>query len=49
MALRDWKVFVFPTSFVLDTEGQIRLGVFGEIDWEAPEVVRAIEALLPAR
>jgi len=48
-ALRAWKVFVFPTSFVLDAEGQIRLGVFGEVDWEAPEVVRAIEALLPAR
>jgi thiol-disulfide isomerase/thioredoxin len=48
-ALRAWKVFVFPTSFVLDAQGQIRLGVFGEIDWEAPEVVRAIEALLPAR
>lgn len=46
-ALRAWKVFVFPTSFVLDAHGQIRLGVFGEIDWEAPEVVRAIEALLP--
>jgi thiol-disulfide isomerase/thioredoxin len=48
-ALKAWKVFVFPTSFVLDTDGRIRFGVFGEIEWDAPEALERIEALLPAR
>lgn len=46
-ALRDWRVFVFPTSFVLDADGRIRLGVFGEIEWDLPEVVTPILGLMP--
>ena len=46
--LKRWKVFVFPTSFVLDVEGNIRLGVFGEVEWDNPEVMEKIVALLPA-
>ena len=46
--LKRWKVFVFPTSFVLDVEGNIRLGVFGEVEWDSPEVMEKIVALLPA-
>jgi thiol-disulfide isomerase/thioredoxin len=46
-ALKRWKVFVFPTSFVLDPAGQIRYGVFGEIEWDSAEVVRLIEELMP--
>jgi len=45
--LKAWKVFVFPTSYVLDTEGRIRLGVFGEIEWDGPEVVQQVLELLP--
>ena len=43
-----WKVFVFPTSYVIDTEGRIRLGVYGEVAWDSPSVVEKIEALLSA-
>ncbi len=46
-ALRAWKVFVFPTSFVLDAEGRIRLGVFGEVEWDSPAVVNPILDLMP--
>jgi len=45
--LKRWKVFVFPTSFVLDTRGNIRLGVFGEVEWDSPEVMEKILGLLP--
>jgi thiol-disulfide isomerase/thioredoxin len=48
VALKSWKVFVFPTSFVLDPAGQIRLGVFGEVEWDSPEVLEKIDGLLPA-
>lgn len=46
--LKAWKVFAFPTSFIVDRDGKIRLAVFGEVDWEAPEVVAKIEKLFPA-
>jgi thiol-disulfide isomerase/thioredoxin len=46
--LKRWKVFVFPTSFVLDAKGRIRLGVFGEVEWDSPEVLETIAGLLPA-
>jgi len=45
--LRAWKVFVFPTSYVIDANGRIRLGAFGELDWDAPEVMEQIRNLLP--
>jgi thiol-disulfide isomerase/thioredoxin len=45
--LKSWKVFVFPTSFVLDTQGNIRLGVFGEVEWDSPEVMEKLVSLLP--
>jgi thiol-disulfide isomerase/thioredoxin len=48
VALKRWKVFVFPTSFVLDPAGRIRLGVFGEVEWDSPEVLEQIYGLLPA-
>jgi thiol-disulfide isomerase/thioredoxin len=48
-ALKAWKVFVFPTSFVLDGSGRIRLAVFGEVEWDRPEVLEAITALLPGQ
>jgi len=46
--LKSWKVFVFPTSFVLDAKGNIRLGVFGEVEWDSPEVMEKVVELLPA-
>lgn len=47
VVLKSWKVFVFPTSFILDGEGRIRLGVFGEVEWDSPEVMAKVVALLP--
>jgi thiol-disulfide isomerase/thioredoxin len=45
-ALRDWKVYAFPTSFVVDKNGLIRYGLFGSIDWDAPQVVDKLTALI---
>lgn len=45
-ALKDWKVFVFPTSFVLGPDGRIACALFGEMPWDTGEVVRIVEGLL---
>jgi len=45
-ALRDWRVFAFPTSFVLDAQGHIRFALFGSAEWDAPEVLEKIDVLL---
>lgn len=45
--LKQWKVFVFPTSFVIDTTGRIRLGAIGEVEWDSPEIVEIFKQLLP--
>jgi thiol-disulfide isomerase/thioredoxin len=42
----DWKVFSFPSSFLIDRKGQIRYSFNRAIDWEGPEVLARIEALL---
>jgi thiol-disulfide isomerase/thioredoxin len=46
VSLKPWQVFAFPTSYVLDKQGRLRLGLFGSIEWDAPDVVERIEALL---
>jgi thiol-disulfide isomerase/thioredoxin len=45
-ALKSWKVFVFPTSFVIGPEGRIRYALSGELDWATPDVVGRIAGLL---
>ena len=45
--IKRWKAFVFPTSFVIDAGGHVRLGVYGEVAWDAPDAVGKITSLLP--
>ncbi len=45
-ALRNWKVFAFPTSYLLDRRGVIRYAVFGSIDWDSPQIVSTINTLI---
>jgi len=47
--LKSWKVSVFPTSFILDTEGKLRYSMLGSIEWDEYEAVHKIEGLLPAQ
>lgn len=44
--MKAWRVFVLPTSFLIDKQGQIRYSLSGHIEWDEPEVVAIIEKLL---
>ena len=50
---RAWKVRVFPSSFVVDPDGQLRYLLVGAIDWTAADVEKTLRSLLqssgPAR
>ncbi len=41
-----YKVFMVPTTFVIDRRGIIFKKHFGEQDWTKPEIIKEIEALL---
>lgn len=44
---RAWKVRIFPTSFVVDTQQSVRYLLVGSLDWTAPDVESRLRALLP--
>lgn len=47
-AFRSWGVKVFPTTYLLDTQGNIVYRAVGPLEWDDDEVVQIIESLLPA-
>ncbi len=44
-AIGDWKVFVAPSTFIIDTQGKIRYTLQGGAEWDAPDLMQAILAL----
>jgi len=48
-ALAAWKVFVAPSTFILDPQGRIRYTLQGGAEWDAPEHVEKITALMGKR
>jgi thiol-disulfide isomerase/thioredoxin len=48
-ALADWKVFVAPSTFLVDTKGSIRYTLQGGAEWDAAEYVTKISEMLPTK
>ncbi|MGB5718303.1 MAG: TlpA disulfide reductase family protein [Gammaproteobacteria bacterium] len=46
-ATQAWEVQFYPTSFLIDSEGNIRYTAYGMIDWDGDETRQIIEQLLP--
>jgi thiol-disulfide isomerase/thioredoxin len=44
---RSWGVQIFPTSYVIDTEGRARYVAEGALEWDDAGVISLIEALMP--
>ncbi len=45
-ASEDWQVVVFPSTFLVDVAGEIRYQVTGMLEWDTPEVVQVIKAMM---
>ncbi len=41
-----WNIITYPSTFVIDTKGNIRYGVNAAIEWDNPDVVKKLKALL---
>lgn len=44
--VKQWKIIAFPTSFIIDKQGVIKLAYFGGLEWDTPQVVTQIQALI---
>lgn len=44
-ALKNWGVFAFPTSYLIDKKGKIRYAIFGAVDWEQDSIIKKINLL----
>jgi hypothetical protein len=38
----------YPTSYLIDADGRMRYVAYGPVDWDSDDIIRRIEALLPA-
>ncbi len=45
----DWDVRVFPSTFVVGPDGSVALVAVGELDWDAPEVIARVRAVMRGR
>ena len=43
---KAWKVISYPSTFIIDTQGNIRFGVNAAIAWDSPELVQQLEELM---
>ena len=48
-AAKDWKIYVYPSSYLVDYDGQIRYAYLGALEWDSPEIIAIIQSLLKQR
>ena len=44
--VKQWKVIAFPTTFVIDSDGIIKLAYYGGLEWDNPNVVQQLQGLV---
>ena len=43
---KQWNVIAYPSTFVIDKNGNIHYGVNAAIEWDSPELIEKLKALL---
>lgn len=43
---RAWDIQIYPTSYLIDGEGQVRYGAQGALEWDSEKVKQLIETLM---
>ena len=43
---RQWQVIAYPSTFVIGPDGKIKYGVNAAIEWDTPELIEKMKALL---
>ena len=43
--VQAWNVFAAPSNFVIDTKGKIRYTLYGGVEWDSEEIIKAIQDL----
>ena len=41
-----WNVISYPSTFVIDRQGEFRYGANAAIEWDAPELIQKLESLM---
>ncbi|MDH5765207.1 MAG: TlpA family protein disulfide reductase [Gammaproteobacteria bacterium] len=45
-SIAAWKVYAAPSNFIIDTQGKIRYTLYGGVEWDSPEMVKQLKALV---
>ncbi len=46
---KEWKIYVYPSSYLVDDRGLIRFAYLGALEWDSPEIIAIIQNLLNHR
>jgi len=44
-AAREWRIYAFPSNFLIDQQGSIRYANHGALEWDSSEVVNIVNSL----
>jgi thiol-disulfide isomerase/thioredoxin len=42
----DWKIYVYPSTYLVDHQGKIRYAYLGALEWDSTETIKMIQSLL---
>lgn len=45
-AIQDWRIIAYPTTYLIDRQGQLRFALFGGTEWDQPHHLEIIHQLL---
>jgi len=43
---KRWRVYAFPTSYLIDAKGKIRYGVAGGLEWDSTQAIASVQKLV---